>query len=197
MDKKQLELNLLKGCLEGLPQAQEAFYEHFAPKMFAICLRYASGYHIAEDLLQEGFIKVFRNLYKYRGDGSFEGWVRRIFVNTAIENYRKANNSYRFLELETIHHIPTNENIICQLKANDLLNLVQKLPDGYRLVFNLYCIEGLSHKEIASKLKISTGTSKSQLARSRVYLKKLIEEQTANEENNIRRIGSIIPEFST
>ena len=199
MNKKQkeLELELLNACLRNDPLAYEKFYDYFAPKMFAICLRYASGYHMAEDHLQEGFIKVFRNLKKYRGDGSFEGWVRRIFVNTAIEQYRKANSSYRFLELENIINKPTNENIISQLSANDLLNLVQKLPDGYRLVFNLYCIEGYSHKEIAEKLKVKIGTSKSQLARARIYIQKLLEDQIENEESNIRRIRPAIPGLST
>ena len=197
MDKKLKELNLLNACLRNEPKAYAEFYDHFAPKMFAICLRYASGYHMAEDHLQEGFIKVFKNLKKYRGDGSFEGWVRRVFVNTAIEHYRKANSSYRFLELESIINKPSNENIVSTLTADDLLKLVQQLPDGYRLVFNLYCIEGFSHKEIAEKLKIKIGTSKSQLARARMYIQKLLEDQIENEEINIRRIRTAIPGFSS
>lgn len=196
LSKQNVELRLLNGCLAGDRVVQEELYDRFSPTMFGICLRYSSDYHTAEDLLQEGFIKVFRNLHKYRGDGSFEGWIRRIFVNTAIENYRKLNNGVRIIELDCLYNQPLEANVLHDLAAEDLMRLVQKLPHGYRMAFNLYCIEGYSHKEIAEKLSVTEGTSKSQLARSKNYLKKLVQEQFENEEKSVERTGRFVPEFS-
>lgn len=196
MSKHDNELRLLNGCLAGNRIAQEEMYDYFSSTMFGICLRYSADYHTAEDLLQEGFVKVFRNLHKYRGDGSFEGWIRRIFVNTAIENYRKQNNAARIIELDSLYNQPLEANVLHDLAAEDLMRLVQKLPNGYRMAFNLYCIEGYSHKEIAAKLNVSEGTSKSQLARSKNYLKKLVQERIENEEKSVERAGRFIPGFS-
>lgn len=196
MSKLNIELRLLDGCLSGNRIAQEELYDHFSSTMFGICLRYSSDYHTAEDLLQEGFVKVFRNLHKYRREGSFEGWIRRIFVNTAIENYRKQSNGVRIIELDCLINQPLEANVLHDLAAEDLMKMVQKLPDGYRIAFNLYCIEGYSHKEIAEKLNVSIGTSKSQLARSKTYLKKLVQERIENEEKSVERAGRFIPGFS-
>ena len=169
---------ILAGCIAGRPHYQKLLYNHFAPKMFGICLRYASDYHNAEDILQEGFIKVFNNLHKFRSEGSFEGWLKRIFINTAIEFYRKAFNfsSLTLLDEWRTKSIDSNAGLQ-NLATQDLLKVVQKLPPGYRTVFNLYAIEGYSHKEIGEMLNISDGTSKSQLARARHTLKDLLKKQ--------------------
>jgi RNA polymerase sigma factor (sigma-70 family) len=176
-------LRLIQSCIEGEKTAQIELYQTYAPTMFGICLRYSSDYHSAEDLLQDGFIKAFRNIDRFNGDGSFEGWLKRIFINTAIEQYRK-NKRLSFLPLdqEQQHLSDQQVNINDQLAAQDLLALLQKTPYGYRTVFNLYVIEGYNHKEIGALLGISEGTSKSQLARARAYLKELILQREPNHE---------------
>ena len=167
---------LIHGCIARKRKYQELLYANFSPKMFAICLRYASDYHSAEDILQDGFVKVFRNIHKFRHEGSFEGWLRRIFVNTAIEHYRKAVPMYPILEVNNSHLDVIDDLTLAQLEADDLMGLVQSLSPGYRTVFNLYVIEGYSHKEIAEMLGISEGTSKSQLARARYLLQKKVRQ---------------------
>jgi len=165
---------IISRCLKGDQSAQHYLYKTFSPRMFGICLRYAPDYHTAEDLLQEGFIKVFRHLGKYRGEGSFEGWMRRIFVNTSIEYFRKAVHIYPILDDDN-HEIDIVDNsCFVDLDYQDLLKMVQNLSPGYRTIFNLYVIEGYSHKEIAKMLEINEGTSKSQLARARLILQKKV-----------------------
>ncbi|MEO1436412.1 MAG: sigma-70 family RNA polymerase sigma factor [Bacteroidota bacterium] len=170
------QAELIDGCLSGNRSCQAALYKYFSPKMFGICLRYSKDYHNAEDILQEGFVKVFNNIDKYRGDGSFEGWIKRIFINTAIEHYRKSANHKGHAELENASFQQVSATAIQNLATQDLLKLIQKLSPGYKMVFNLYVIEGFSHKEIAGKLGISEGTSKSQLARARVILQKMVND---------------------
>ena len=168
---------LVEGCLLNKRQAQYQLYELMSAKMFAVCMRYCSNKEYAQDILQEGFVKVFTNLDKFRWDGSFEGWVRRIFVNTAIEHFRKESKLFPITDSETVlMYYPVIDDINHQLELEDLMSLVQKLSTGYRTIFNLYVIEGYSHKEIAEMLKISEGTSKSQLARARYLLQKNIQE---------------------
>ena len=169
------EQELRQGCVDGRRDYQELLYRYYSPKMFGICLRYANDYHSAEDILQEGFIKIFNNVDKFRGDGSFEGWIKRIFINTAIEYYRKSNNHNGHAELEKVNIRHIREKATENLATQDLLRLVQRLSPGYRTIFNLYVIEGYSHKEISKMLDISEGTSKSQLARARAILKKMIK----------------------
>ncbi len=174
--KKEKEAAIIKGCINGSAKYQEMLYTTYSPLMFGICLRYAKEYHQAEDILQEGFIKVFKNIMKYRGDGSFEGWLKRIFVNTAIEHYRRSVSMYPIIEVEN-NNIPTvKNNILESLAAEDLMGLINKLAHGYKTIFSLYVIEGYSHKEIAQLLSISEGTSKSQLARARYILQNMIED---------------------
>lgn len=168
---------LIKGCIKGKRVAQKQLYNLYSPKMFGVCRRYSKDYHEAEDLLQEGFIKVFNNIHKFRGDGSFEGWVRRIFVNTAIEHYRKGNQLYLINENIISYVEVEDNNAISKLAVDDIMKLVNGLSPGYRTVFNLFAIEGYSHKEIASMLGISEGTSKSQLARARFVLKEALIKQ--------------------
>ena len=171
---------IIEGCMRNDPAFQQRLYNMLSAKMFAVCLRYANEYNSAQDLLQEGFIKVFRNIEKFRGEGSFEGWVRRIFVNTAIEHYRKQVNMYAIHDTEVKAYEYFDNNALENLKREDIVKSIQKLSDGYRTVFNLYVVEGYSHKEIGDMLGISEGTSKSQLARARYLLQKMILRDLTN-----------------
>lgn len=155
---------------------QEALYRRFSAKMYAVCLRYAPRSEDADDILQDGFVKVYRNLEKYRGDGSFEGWMRRIFVNTAIEHFRKQHVVRPATEEQEATLTDGSWNAFDHLAAKDILNLIRTLAPGYRQVFNLYAVEGYSHHEISEMLGISEGTSKSQLARAKAILQEKIRE---------------------
>ncbi len=176
IDKETLYKELIAGCLKNNRDAQKGLYDVMSPKVFAICLRYADSYHTAEDLLQEGFIKVYKYIKNFRGDGSFEGWVKRIFVNTAIEHYRKKARMYPIVNLENVDYELKVEQIADTLELQDLQKLISRLSPGYKTVFNLYVVEGYSHREIGELLSISEGTSKSQLARARYLLQKMIIE---------------------
>jgi RNA polymerase sigma factor (sigma-70 family) len=144
--------------------------------MYAVCLRYCSDADDAQDVLQDGFVKVFKNLEKYRGEGSFEGWIRRIFVNTAIEHYRKKTNLTSLNDVMEGSFEDNNWSAFDNLAEKDILNIVRQLSPGYRTVFNMYVVEGYSHKEIGEILNITEGTSKSQLARAKALLQKMIQE---------------------
>lgn len=163
--------DFIERCLDNEPKAQGELYRRFAPKMFGICLRYTRNRMEAEDILQEGFIKVFRYLKDYRSDGSLEGWIRKTMVNTAINFYKKKIKYQKDVSLdqtEPINH--DEESAIDKLSAKELMEHIQELPDGYRMVFNLNIIEGYTHKEIGKMLNISENTSKSQLSRARGVL---------------------------
>lgn len=164
------ESELINGCIIGNREAQRTLYHRYSPKMFSVCLRYAKDYHSAEDVLQEGFIKVFRYIAKFRHEGSFEGWMRRIFINTSIEFLRKSVSMYPIIDSEDKPIDILDESHFDDLDHQDLMQMVQSLSPGYRTIFNLYVVEGYSHKEIAKMLEINEGTSKSQLARARVIL---------------------------
>ena len=168
------EYDLIAGCIRGEHKMQEELYKAFAPRMFTICLRYAGSYPEAEDMMQEGFIRAFSNLNKFRNEGSFEGWMKRIFINTAIEGFRKNHVNNTMMEVEEMKNDLVQPDDFHHLSAADLLKMVQKLSPGYRTVFNLYAIEGYNHMEIATMLGISVGTSKSQLARARYLLQKMV-----------------------
>jgi RNA polymerase sigma-70 factor (ECF subfamily) len=172
--------DLLKGCLDGDRKYQRGLYQKYSPKMYAVCLRYCNSSDDAQDVLQDGFVKVFRNLDKFRHEGSFEGWLRRIFVNTAIEHYRKKSNTYSISENVELSVPDESVTAYDKLTERDLMAVIAKLSPGYKAVFNMYVIEGYSHKEIASILGISEGTSKSQLARAKHLLQNLIKEQQNN-----------------
>lgn len=171
------ESDLISGCLSGNRLMQEALYQRFSAKMYAVCLRYCNNPSDAGDLLQEGFVKVFRNLEKYRGEGSFEGWIRRIFVNTSIEQFRKKQRIQPVADTSGIEVDDHALNMLDHFAERDIIQLIQQLSPGYRQIFNMYVIEGYNHKEIADLLQISEGTSKSQLARAKAILRKLIEEK--------------------
>jgi RNA polymerase sigma factor (sigma-70 family) len=167
---------LIAGCIKTDRHCQKELYDRFSGKMFSVCMRYATDHSRAEDLLQEGFIKVYKNIDKFRGEGSFEGWIRRIFVNCCIEHVRKQRNLYAIQDNEERKYEYYEHNALETLKEEDILRMVASLSTGYRTVFNLYVVEGFSHKEIGEMLGISEGTSKSQLARARYLLQKKITD---------------------
>lgn len=179
------ESDLITGCIEGDRRMQEELYRRFSPRMYAVCLRYAGSSEEAEDILQEGFIKIFKKLTSFRGEGSFEGWIRRIFVNTAIEHFRRK----RYLQPVTEKEENTIEgnflSVLDNLAERDILDLVKQLSPGYRTVFNMYVVEGYTHKEIGDMLGISEGTSKSQLSRAKVILQDMVRTMI-DQRNDIR-----------
>ncbi len=164
---------LIALCKKQDRDAQEELYTTYAGKLFTICLKYSNDYEQARDTLQDGFIKIFQNISQFNGKGKFEGWMTRIMINTAIKKYETK-----------VFHLTVNEEQIEEplieideekVSTEFLMQIIQELPERYRLVFNLYSLEGFSHKEIANMLKITEGTSKSNLARARIKLKKQIE----------------------
>ena len=169
---------LVSGVLRGSPAHQTALYRQFSVPMFRVLLRFARDKAEAEDMLQDGFIRVYRDMGQYRGDGALGGWIRRIMVNTALSHLRKQRDFLRdtgdFTPFE--NRLRTEEDFASNLDAETLLKYLQKLPPGYRAVFNLYAIDGFSHEEIAEELGISIGTSKSQLFKAREYLKKILDK---------------------
>jgi len=156
--------------------AQQALYDRYSGKMFALCLRYAKHSAEAEDILQEGFVKVFDKISSFRGDGSFEGWIRRIMIHTAIKYYHKASRKNEAIGWESLPDNPLKPEVYGQLDADQILGLIQELPEGYRLVFNLHALEGYKHKEIADMLEIGESTSRSQLTKARSMLQNMIEK---------------------
>ncbi|MES2064398.1 MAG: sigma-70 family RNA polymerase sigma factor [Bacteroidota bacterium] len=167
--------HLVQCCKAGQRKAQELLYKQFASKMLGVCMRYATDKMEAEDMLQNGFIKVFQKIADYRGDGSFEGWVRRIMVHSSIEYYRRHHKMMQVVDIDTAGCEPSvNATASSSLEAKDLLVMITTLSPGYRMVFNLYAIDGYSHKEIAEIMGISEGASKSQLSRARAILKEQI-----------------------
>ncbi len=168
--------NIINECASGNVRAQEKLYHRFAPTMFGVCLRYAKDTTEAEDNLQDGFIKVFQNIGRFRHEGSFEGWVRRIMVNVSLEKYRKQHLMHPVEDVSVLEGQQISEDILAEISAKELLELIQQLPPRYRMVFNLYVMEGMNHKEIGEEMKISEGTSKSNLARARDILKRKVKE---------------------
>ncbi|MFL5752303.1 MAG: RNA polymerase sigma factor [Bacteroidia bacterium] len=171
------EEELIKGCISEKRECQKLLYQKFAGKMMAVCFRYCKNRQEAEDVLQEGFIKVFRSISKFQGSGSFEGWVRRIMVNTALEELRRRKNQLLTDDIDEIYVQPESDlRTEEKINAKELIRLIQELPAGYQLVFNLNVIEGYTHKEIGEMLGINEGTSKSQLAKARAYIQRLMSK---------------------
>jgi len=170
------EKELIKKCLENHRPSQKALFELFGGKMMALCFRYARHRDEAEDFMQEGFIKVFTNLEKFSFEGSFEGWVRKIMVNTCLKNLKKKHMTHEIHGLENYKDVSYEQSVVSKLTVDELLILVSKLPAGYRIVFNMYAIEGYSHREIGEKLNIGESTSRSQLAKARKLLQKQIDQ---------------------
>lgn len=177
---------IISECIAGSAKAQAKLYHQFAPKMFGVCLRYAKDASEAEDNLQDGFIKVFGNLKSFRHDGSLEGWIRRIIVNVSIEKLRKQHLLHPVEDVTKFDSINFSDDVLAKIAADDLLKIIQELPPRYRLVFNLFAIEGLSHQEIAKEMGIQEGTSKSNLTRAREILKRKVEDHYGerNGQNN-------------
>jgi len=168
---------LIQDCAAGKQQAQARLYHLFSPKMYGVCLRYAKDASEAEDNLQEGFLKVFTKIKTFRGEGSFEGWIRRIMVNISLEKYRKQHLLHSVEDMSIYAQTSSDEDIVSNISANDLLELIQELPPRYRMVFNLYIVEGMQHNEIAKTMEISEGTSKSNLARARVIMQQKVRDR--------------------
>lgn len=167
---------IIEGCKKGKNRYQEELYRMLAPKMYGLCLKYSNNKDDAKDIMQDGFIKVFQKIDQYTEKGSFEGWVRRIMINTALEKYRSQVTIYSLDERMPITDEGVNSTVIDELSAEDLLGLIRQLTPKYRMVFNLYAIEGYNHKEIGELLGISEGTSKSNLSRARLILQEKVKE---------------------
>jgi RNA polymerase sigma factor (sigma-70 family) len=182
MDQRKL----LHDCLKGKPAAQRALYEQFAHGMLGLCFRYTKSMSDAEDVLQEGFIKVFKNLHQYNGTGELGAWVRRIMVNTAI-NYLKSESRYQYdlSFAENGLHPVTDESPDLILNAKELAELIRQLPVGYQTIFNLHAVEGFTHLEIGKILGIHEGTSKSQYARARALLISWITKNSLDRKTGI------------
>lgn len=178
------EAELVAGCQREEPRYQRALYDRYHRLMLGVCLRYTDDRDDAQDILQEGFIRVFKNIQRFRSEGSFEGWVRRIMVHTAIEHYRR-NSRYFMVDVKEASDIQLDADALSSLSRDEILTLIQELPSGYRTVFNLYAIEGYTHQEIGEMLNISDGTSKSQLSRAkRLLQEKLIRHNIQGAANN-------------
>lgn len=180
--KKKEYQDIVDGCTQHEPTAQKRLYERFCGKMMAVCCRYVKSREEAEDILQEAFLKVFQNIHKYGFQGSLEGWIRRIMVNTAIDYIRKNKALVMETQLNENQHDAVNDDAdaLANLEVDYLMQIIQELPDGYRLVFNMFAIEGYSHNEIAEQLNITASTSRSQYARAKGFIKKRLNESSVD-----------------
>ena len=167
---------IIKGCIAGDRASQQKLYNLYARKMMGVCMWYARNKEEAEEILQDGFIRVFTYINTFKGEGSLEGWIRRIMVNAALLKYRNKSHLRAIVEYNAEEHdVKEADSVIGKLEAKELVKLIQTLTPGYRMVFNLYVMEGMKHREIAEILGISEGTSKSNLADARVILQKALE----------------------
>lgn len=170
---------LIKNCIKQDTQAQSQLYKQYASKLFSLCLKYSKNYAEAEDNLHDAFITVFSKIDQYNNKGSFEGWLKRIAINTSLQRYRDNFGVYDIVNEGNIEDVSVDIHDE-DLSIDFLLKIIQELPDRYRLVFNLYVLDGYSHVEISELINISTGTSKSNLARARMILKEKIEDYKSN-----------------
>lgn len=175
MQGEALEI-LIKDCVAGKRKAQQQLFNLYSDDMYGVCLYYSKDYTEAEDTLHEGFMKVFQKIEQFKFKGSLAGWIRRVMINTALEKFRKQNQLYALGDEFESNEDIQQENVISDLSAQDLIELIRELTPKYRMVFNLYAIEGYSHKEIGEMLGISEGTSKSNLARARYILQKKVKK---------------------
>ncbi len=172
---------LVHGCVKGDPAAQKLLYQQFSRRMMSVCMRYANDREQAQDMLQDGFVKVFQKIDHYRGDGPLAGWIARTMVNTALDHIRRNKPYDHSVDLTEAEHLHQEEGkVLSGMTTEELLALIQALPTGYRTVFNLFVIEGFAHKEIADMLGISENTSKSQFMKARAYLRKLLPKEAAS-----------------
>jgi RNA polymerase sigma-70 factor (ECF subfamily) len=173
-------LHIIDQCKKGDPKAQKLLYDQYAPLFMSMAMRYMKNIESAEDVMVMGFFKIFDNIEKFKGEGSFEGWMKRIVVNEALMQIRKHNNLYMTLELKDVDK-PDESSIVDDMAYEDLLNLLDELPPGYRTIFNMYVIEGFKHREIAELLNISINTSKSQLILAKKRMRELIKKKGYNQ----------------
>ena len=177
-----MELNeIISGCIKKKRRAQDAFFSKYNGLLFAVCLRYTKNRFEAEDVMQEGLVKIYKNMHMYSEGKSFEGWIRRIMINTAITYYRKMQK-HAYHEDVTEVSVASSESELfseCEFTKEELMNTIQELPNGYRTVFNMYVIEGFKHKEIAEELGIDINTSKSQLSRAKKLLQSKLNQLSA------------------
>ena len=172
------DFTLVNECIKGNPKAQKALFDKFAPKMYSVCLRYMRNGQQAEDVLQDGLVKVFTKLPDYKNEGVLEGWIRRIMVNTCLDQIRKNVKFQGEIQAEEVEYKLEHKDFIAErLMAEDLMKLVQSMPEGYKVVFNMFAIEGYSHQEIAAALGVTESTSKSQYLRARAYLRDRLEKR--------------------
>ncbi len=172
---QKTEQLLINGCIAGDRAFQTKLYDLYGPKMLGVCLRYSKNRQEAEEILQEGFLRVFTYISKFSGSGSFEGWIRRIMVNCALFRYQNKAKLQPVIRLDGFRHDPIDStDILANLDAKEMLSLIQTLPAGYRIVFNLFVFEGYKHREISEALGISEGTSKSNLSDARVFLQRAL-----------------------
>lgn len=171
---------ILEGCKRNKRKYHDLLYKKYAPMLFAVCLRYTNSKFDAEDVLQEGFVKIFKNLHMYSEDRSFEGWTRRIMINTAITFYRRNLKHAYHDDVDNAYNISDDlgPDQHCEYTREELLKAINRLPAGYKMVFNMYVIEGYKHKEIAEVLEIDINTSKSQLSRAKKHLQRELEEMS-------------------
>lgn len=172
------DTRLIEKCKKGKARYQKVLYDRYSCKVYPICYRYAKNEEDAKDILQETFIRVFNKLETFQDKGSFEGWIKRIAVNVAIRHYQNTVKKIDQHDIEKVQEISSQESILSELNAEDILKKISELPNGYRLVFNMYALEGYSHKEIAEKLGISEGSSRSQLTRARQALMEMLQPKT-------------------
>ena len=167
---------LVKECIKGNAKAQRLLFDKFSQKMLGVCLRYTKSQDEAEDALQEGFVKAFSKLNDFSNQGSLEGWIRRIMVNTSLDAIRKNTKFMKDVSIDTVDYQIGNEDFIVEgLNAEDLMKLINSMPEGYKVIFNMFAIEGYSHQEISTTLGISESTSKSQYMRAKGYLRNRLE----------------------
>jgi len=180
--------NLIEGCLHGDRHAQSSLYNLLSKKMFVVCLRYSKTREEAEEILQEGFMKVFQFIHQYKSNGSFEGWVRKIMMNCALQRFRSQKYLHAVVSIDfvSMDNMMNDENVFSNIGTKELLSMIQKLSPAYRMVFNLYVFEGLKHREIAQLLNISEGTSKSNLSDARSLLQKAISNSLQSSQNMLQ-----------
>lgn len=169
---------LIDKCLQGDQRAQKALFDKFSGKMMAVCYRYAGDYESAEDILQDGFVKVFKHLHAFKREGSFEGWIRRTMVNTSLDHLRKSNKMKIDADISEAEYLAgDDEKSVSKLRVEEMMKLIEEMPPGYRTVFNMFAIEGYSHQEIAEELGVTESTSKTQFRKARTYLMNIIVER--------------------
>ena len=173
------ERQVIEGCVRGDSLAQKTMYELYAPAMMSVCQRYVCNRETARDLLHDGFVKLFTKIHTYSGVGSFAGWMRKVFVTTALEHLRRNDVLRNSVDVENIgdQYEETDVSLFEHLSTNDLMSCIARLPDKYRTVFNLHAIEGYTHVEIAAELGINENTSRTQYAKSRQLLQKMVMDK--------------------